>query len=466
MRIIPVILAGGSGTRLWPASRRLSPKQFLNLIGGLSLFQRTIVRVEALEETSQPIVLCGSEHRFMVAEQLREISSSAVVIVEPAPRSTAPAVAVAAFVSEPDDVLLVFPSDHYFSDESAFLAELKIAIMEAKSGHLITLGITPSFPHTGYGYIEKGSRRTSSYVVKKFVEKPSQTVAKSYIEDGNYLWNSGIFAFRANIYLEQLAKFRPDVHEICKRIPSKIQAEKDFSWIDENLFSACPSVSIDVAVMEMTSLSRVIPLDAGWTDLGDWGALLEVLPKDQDGNSISDGVMASGIKDTLVRSEGGRLIATLGLQNLVIVDTEDALLVADKGCLDEVRDIVAGIELDGGSEHHTHQKVHRPWGVYENKDRGDNHLVKRIIVNGKASLSLQKHEHRAEHWIVVRGIAEVSRDGETFLLRPNESTYIPVGSVHSLKNPKDESLELIEVQTGAHLSESDIVRLSDDYGRA
>jgi mannose-1-phosphate guanylyltransferase/mannose-6-phosphate isomerase len=459
-----VILAGGSGKRLWPMSRQQHPKQFLSLVSKLSLLQQTIIRIAGLE-AEKPIVLCGEDHRFLVAEQLRDIMVEATIVVEPISKGTAPATGIAASLSDPDSILLILPADHVIRDEAEFIKSVRAALLLADQGFLMTLGVVPESPNTEYGYIEKGQKRGAAYEVKGFVEKPSSARAQRYLETGNFLWNAGIFLFKSRDYLDALNEYHPEIAQICTEVSKRIEDRLDFCWLEKDLFDNCLSISIDVAVMERTNSAAVVPLSAGWSDIGSWGALWDYLPKEKLGNHFSEGVIALKSQNSLVKGGGGRLVAVLGISDLVVIDTEDAVLVASKESLPDLKELVGHIEKQGRTEHSIRQNVHRPWGRYETKDRGEKHLVKRICVNSKASLSLQKHNHRAEHWIVVKGVAEVTRNSETFLLQENQSTFLPIGSTHSLRNPGDEILEIIEVQTGSYLSEDDIVRLEDKYGR-
>ena len=464
--LVPVIMAGGSGTRLWPLSRSLYPKQFLPLVSDRTMLQETVLRLKGLE-TAPPVTICNEEHRFIVAEQLRAIDQLGSVILEPEGRNTAPAVALAAHVisSENDPLLLILAADHVIQNDVAFVDAIKKAIPLAKEGKLVTFGIVPQSAHTGYGYIERGQPNDSGFEVNKFVEKPSKETAQAYIDSEKYYWNSGIFLFRASRYLKELKTHRPDISASCISSLEGKTKDLDFVRINADEFLKCPEDSIDYAVMENTQDSVVVPLDAGWSDVGSWSALWDIDKKDNMGNSIHGDVIIENTRNCLVHGDE-RLIATLGLEDIVIVDTKDTVMVAHKDNVQDVKELVKKLKAGGRSEFKLHREVYRPWGKYDSIDNGERYQVKRITVNPGAKLSVQMHHHRAEHWIVVSGSAEVTKGDKTFLLAENESTYIPIGVIHALKNPGKTPLELIEVQSGSYLGEDDIVRFEDLYGRA
>ncbi|WP_220721011.1 mannose-1-phosphate guanylyltransferase/mannose-6-phosphate isomerase [Agarivorans litoreus] len=465
--ITPVIMAGGSGSRLWPLSRSLYPKQFLSLTSEYSMLQETIKRLDGVN-TNKPLVICNEEHRFVVAEQLRLLNQAVSILLEPVGRNTAPAVAIAAEAAkgEDDPLLLVLAADHVIQDAGVFRESLNKAIPLAQEGKLVTFGIVPNQAHTGYGYIQRGEAIAGSngFVVEKFVEKPDAETATGYVNSGEFYWNSGMFLFKASRYLQELESFRPDIASACSLAMEKTSLDLDFIRVDKAAFTKCPDESIDYAVMEHTKDAVVVPLDAGWNDIGAWSALWEVNTKDENGNtSLGDNILQS-TKNCLVHG-GERLIATVGLENTVIVDTKDALLVADKAHVQEVKAIVEKLKAEGRSEYENHREVYRPWGKYDSIGMGARDQVKRITVKPGGKLSIQKHHHRAEHWIVVSGTASVLRGEETHLITENESIYIPLGTIHALENPGKIPLEMIEVQTGSYLGEDDIVRYEDKYGR-
>lgn len=464
--LVPVIIAGGSGTRLWPLSRSLYPKQFLPLVSDKTMLQETVLRLNGLE-TAFPITICNEDHRFIVAEQLRAIDQLGPVILEPEGRNTAPAVALAAHVitEENDPLLLILPADHVINDAKAFVGAIEKAIPLANQGKLVTFGIIPQCAHTGYGYIECGQSIDNGFEVHKFVEKPNKKTAQSYIDSEKYYWNSGMFLFKGSCYLEQLKKHRPDISAACSASLKGRTIDLDFIRVNIDEFLNCPEDSIDYAVMEKTEDAVVVPLDAGWSDIGSWSALWGIDKKDDMGNSIRGDVILEDTKNCLVHGSE-RLIATLGLEDIVVVDTKDTVMVAHKENVQDIKKIVKKLKDDERYEFKVHREVYRPWGKYDSIDNGERYQVKRITVIPGAKLSVQMHHHRAEHWIVVSGTAEVTNGGKTFLLAENESTYIPVGVIHALKNPGKTPLELIEVQTGSYLGEDDIVRFEDLYGRA
>lgn len=465
--LVPVIMSGGSGTRLWPLSRQARPKQFLELIGQYSLLQQTMNRLQNIDKSS-PIIVCNEEHRFLVAEQLRQLQQNASIILEPVGKNTAPTVALAAFnivKQNPNAMLLVLAADHLIQNVEAFEQAVKTAKVCANDDFLVTFGIVPTKPETGYGYIEQGQPiNDETYQVVKFVEKPTEHQAQFYVDSGNYLWNSGMFLFKAKTYLAELKNYRPDIYKACEKAMSKAQPDMDFIRVDKEAFSACPVDSIDYAVMEKTDKAAVVPLDAGWTDIGSWSALWEVMEKDQQGNRLQGDVLAEQTTNSLVFATD-RLVTILGVDNLAIIETKDAVLVADKSKIQQVKNLVNKLQQTGRKEIVQHSEIHRPWGVYNAIDIGERYQVKRITVNPGAKLSLQKHHHRAEHWVIVKGTAKVTIGNETYLLTEDQSTYIPIGEIHSLENPGKIPLELIEVQSGAYLGEDDIIRLEDKYGR-
>ncbi|WP_428240995.1 mannose-1-phosphate guanylyltransferase/mannose-6-phosphate isomerase [Gynuella sp.] len=464
--ILPVIMAGGSGTRLWPLSRQLFPKQFNNLVGEYTMLQETAMRLSGLD-VEKPLTICNEEHRFIVAEQLRNIDRLGQIILEPEGRNTAPAIALAALAAvsrDKDSVLLVLAADHVIKDVPAFHAAVNSAAALAVTGDLITFGIVPTEAHTGYGYIRQGQSKADGFAVKQFVEKPNAQTAEEYVNSGEYLWNSGMFMFKAAQYLDELKVYRPDIFQACTEAVQHTSADLDFVRVDADAFKKCPDESVDYAVMENTERAVVIPMDAGWSDVGSWSSLWEINEKDDAGNVFHGDVLNLGSQNCLVQGED-RLVATLGLDDIVIVDTKDALLVAAKDRVQEVKEVVAKIKAEGRSHYHSHREVYRPWGQYDSIDSGARYQVKRITVKPGCKLSVQMHHHRAEHWIVVSGTAKVTNGDKTFLVTENQSTYIPVGEVHALENPGSIPLELIEVQSGSYLGEDDIVRFEDRYGR-
>ncbi|WP_315387400.1 mannose-1-phosphate guanylyltransferase/mannose-6-phosphate isomerase [uncultured Stenotrophomonas sp.] len=464
--ILPVILSGGSGTRLWPLSREAYPKQFLPLVGDVTMLQATWNRVAAIAG-APPIVVANQEHRFMAAEQLRECNvSPQALILEPIGRNTAPAIAIAALqalAAGDDALLLVLPSDHVVRNEAAFHAAVQQAAIAAEAGKLVTFGIVPTAPETGYGYI-KAQAGVGVRAVDRFVEKPDLATAEQYVASGEYFWNSGMFLFKASRYLQELEALQPAILAACRTALDKASRDSDFIRLDAEAFAASPNDSIDYAVMEKTADAAVVPLDAGWNDVGSWSALWEVSDKDADGNACHGDVIALDCRNSY--AYGNRLIAMVGLQDVVVVETDDAVFVGHKDRVQDVKEIVGQIKRDGRSEAAAHRKVYRPWGAYDSIDNGARFQVKRITVKPGATLSLQMHHHRAEHWIVVSGTAEVTRGEEVILLTENQSTYIPLGVTHRLKNPGKLPLELIEVQSGSYLGEDDIVRFEDQYGRS
>lgn len=462
--IVPVIMAGGSGTRLWPLSRARYPKQFLPLNSERSMLQETLLRVSGLP-VSESITICNEEHRFFVAEQLREIDALGKIILEPIGRNTAPAIGLAALSVDDDPLLLVLAADHVIKDTDAFTSAVRQAMPLAESGKLVTFGVIPSEPHTGYGYIEAGTNMGEGFEVASFKEKPDAQTAAQYLDAGGYYWNSGMFLFKASRYLQELKLFRADIHDACVESMAKVQLDLDFVRVDAEAFQRCPSDSIDYAVMEKTSDAVVVPLDAGWNDVGSWTSLWDLGDKDSMNNVVVGDVMLQDTSNSYVRATD-QLIAAVGVEDLVIVSTKDALMVAHKDRVQDAKLIAERLKSESRSEWELHREVYRPWGKYDSIDNGERYQVKRITVNPGAKLSVQKHHHRAEHWVVVSGTAKVTNGEKTFLLKENESTYIPIGTVHALENPGETPLEVIEIQTGSYLGEDDIVRLEDIYGRS
>lgn len=471
--IHPVIMAGGTGSRLWPLSRQLNPKQFLKLTDEhLSMLQLTVARLDGMD-SADPLLICNEEHRFLAAEQMRQSGyDDARIILEPCGRNTAPAIALAALQLSKatddhadDPLMLVLAADHLIQNVPAFQNGIAKAVPLAQQGKLVTFGIVPGHAETGYGYIQRGPELAEgSFTVNRFVEKPDQKTAEEYLSSGDYLWNSGMFMFGARSYLTELEKHRPDILAICQAAFDGASEDLHFTRINESIFAECPEDSVDYAVMEKTDNAAVVSLNAGWSDIGSWSALWEVSDKDQNGNTFTGDVIAHHTERTLVRAES-RLVATVGVEDLVIIETKDALLVAHKDKVQDVKKVVERIKGDGRHEHMNHREVYRPWGVYDSIDNGNRYQVKRITVKPGAKLSVQMHHHRAEHWIVVSGTAKVTNGEKTYLVTENQSTYIPIGQVHSLENPGVIDLELIEVQSGSYLGEDDIVRFKDLYGR-
>ncbi|MDH5444539.1 MAG: mannose-1-phosphate guanylyltransferase/mannose-6-phosphate isomerase [Gammaproteobacteria bacterium] len=475
MKIQPVILSGGSGTRLWPLSRELYPKQLLPLVSNDTMLQETVARLEGIDNVEAPIVVCNEEHRFMVAEQLRQIDNPASnIILEPKGRNTAPALNLAALVSTPETIMLIMPADHVILDIAAFQTAITEAASLADIDYLVTFGITPTGPETGYGYIKSGKKLDSSETavsINAFVEKPDLATAESYLASGDYFWNSGVFMMKASVWIDAINHFEPEMASSCKMAVEKGHKDQDFFRVDKETFANCPSNSIDYAVMEKLTdtgdapfKAAMVPLDAGWSDVGIWSALWAVGDKNEQGNVIKGEVFLLNTKNSLLFGQE-RLLVGIGLENTIVVETTDAVLVADKDHVQDVKKAVEWLKKEKRSEHLTHRRVYRPWGSYESIDVGERYQVKRITVNQGASLSLQMHHHRAEHWIVVKGTAKVTRNDETFLVSENESTYIPIGATHRLENEGAIPLEMIEVQSGSYLGEDDIVRFEDKYGR-
>lgn len=468
--IIPVILAGGSGTRLWPLSRECHPKQLLPLVNEKTMLQNTLLRVQGLQGVAAPIVVCTEEHRFLVAEQIRAIGGAATIIIEPVGRDTAPAVAVAALEAvrqNEDAVLLVLPADHVIGNEENFAEAVSRGVTCAAQGHPVTFGIVPQSPHTGYGYIKKGEvigkEEPPVFAVDCFVEKPSLEKARQYLDQG-YLWNSGMFLFQGAGFLTTLKEFEPVMADCVARAYGARTHDLDFIRLDSEAFSASPANSVDYAVMERVRDTVVVPLDCAWSDVGSWEALWEIGEQDKNGNIFIGNVLAEEVTGSYIHA-GESLVAAIGLSNLIIVETKDALLVAAKDRTQEVKTIVKRLKLEKREEIRLHKKVFRPWGSYECVDCGERFQAKRIMVNPGATLSLQRHFHRAEHWVVVKGTAHITNGDQAIILTENQSTYIPLGTKHRLENPGTIPLEIIEIQTGSYLGEDDIERFEDLYGR-
>ncbi|MBV8133891.1 MAG: mannose-1-phosphate guanylyltransferase/mannose-6-phosphate isomerase [Alphaproteobacteria bacterium] len=469
--IYPVVLSGGSGTRLWPMSRTLYPKQLLTLLGRDSLLQQTVRRVANEGRFAAPLLVANEEHRFIIAEQLREIAVVPLsLLLEPVGRNTAPAVCVAALAlseSDPDPLMLVMPSDHTIGDSRAFLAAVELAAAAARSGALVSFGIAPERAEIGYGYIRRGGTLEAEgvFTVAEFVEKPGPEQAKQYLASGEYCWNSGIFLFPARLYIDELERLRPDMVAACRRALAEGRRDSDFIRLDKDAFSACDSDSIDYAVMEKTRCAALVPVAMGWSDIGSWDALWEMSAKDRDGNSIEGNVLAEDTRNCYLRSEAG-LVAAIGIEDLVVVGTADAVMVAPRRRTQDVKKLVARLISERRDEADALPTVHRPWGSFTSLHNGHRVQVKHIIVKPGGKLSLQMHHHRAEHWIVVQGTAKIRRGEEEMMLSEDQSTYIPLGTAHRLENPGKIPLHLIEVQSGSYLGEDDIIRLEDSYGRS
>lgn len=463
--LLPVIMAGGSGSRLWPLSRTLYPKQFLSLISKATMLQETVKRLDKIDH-QDPLFICNEEHRFIVAEQLRlgGLDNSGIIL-EPVGRNTAPAIALAALkaLADGDDpLLLVLAADHIIQNTDAFLASIQYAIVEAEKGSLVTFGIVPLKPETGYGYIRRGVQISdNAYKVNAFVEKPDLMTAQEYIATNEFYWNSGMFLFKASRYLAELEKYSPEILRVCQSAFNSNRIDLDFIRLNEALFSSCPDDSIDYAVMEKTQDAVVVPMDANWSDVGSWSSLWEVNPKDSDGNAIRGDVITQNTVNSYIYSQH-KLVATVGIEDLIVVETKDAVLVAHKDKVQDVKGIVDQLKAANREEYLQHREVYRPWGTHDEIAEGDRFHVKHVMVKPGERTATQMHYHRAEHWVVVKGTAKVTNGDKTFLLSENESTYIPIGVPHSIENPGQIPLELIEVRSGAYLSENDVVRL-DDY---
>lgn len=468
-KIYPTIMAGGTGSRLWPLSRETYPKQFIRLCGQFSMLQATINRLYTLNNMGSPLIICNEDHRFVVAEQLREINQLANnIILEPIGRNTAPAIALAALQiikHDPNGILLILAADHVINDDTKFCAAVNQAIIYAEQEKLVTFGVEPTYPETGYGYIKKGEKfGETGFIVDKFVEKPNEKLAETYLNTKNYLWNSGIFLFKASVYLEQLNHYRPDMVKKCQQAMNHTAQDKDFIRIDKQIFSQCKSESIDYAVMEQTTEAVVVPLNTVWSDVGSWSSLWNISEKEQNNNVICGDVIAIDSNNNYLRSED-KLIATVGINNLAVIETKDAVLVMDKAQSQNVKKVVDELKRLNRKEYLIHRQVFRPWGAYDSLDKGKRYHVKNIRVKPGEKLSLQMHYHRAEHWVVVSGTAEVVIDDKIQYITENQSVYIPLGAKHSLANPGKIDLEIIEVQSGSYLEEDDIVRFQDRYGR-
>jgi mannose-1-phosphate guanylyltransferase/mannose-6-phosphate isomerase len=471
--LTPVILSGGAGTRLWPLSRELYPKQLLPLTGTRTMLQQTVLRLDGLT-TAAPVVVCNEAHRFLVAEQLRQLHiTPKATVLEPFGRNTAPAIALAARAAlkglagdtnAVDPVLLVLPADHVIRDVAAFQQAVRDALAAAEAGQLVTFGVIPSSPETAYGYIQRGEPSGTAFRIARFVEKPNSERAREFVQSGDYYWNSGMFVFRARRYLQELQRFQPEMARICEAAFRNAQADLDFTRIAAPSFEACPADSIDYAVMEKTADAVVVPLSAGWSDVGSWSALHEASEADAHGNVIHGDVVLEDTRDSYLYSES-RLVAAVGVRDHVVVETKDAVLVAPKNRVQDVKKLVQLLKERGRYEHSLHREVFRPWGSYDSIESGGRFQVKRLKIKPGASLSLQMHHHRAEHWVVVAGTARITRGEDVFLLEENQSTYIPIGTKHRIENPGMIPLEIIEVQSGSYLGEDDIVRFADVYGR-
>lgn len=471
--MIPVILSGGSGTRLWPLSRAKKPKQFLPLLNEKSMLQNTLLRLKGLTDMQSPMIICNEDHRFMVAEQLRELATAQpTILLEPVGRNTAPAIAVAALQAMSDGtdpLLLILAADHAIKDIPAFHRAVELAIPAAEQGKLVTFGIVPTCAHTGYGYIRRADSAKDALppqvaAVAQFYEKPDHATAKQFVDSGDYFWNSGMFLFKASRFLAELQQFAPAIISAAEQALAAAAKDLDFIRLDKAAFAASPSDSIDYAVMEKSTNAAMVALDAGWSDVGSWDALWDVMAKDERGNACRGDVLLEQCNNSYVNAEE-RLVAVIGLDDVVVVETKDAVLVASKAHIQGVKNIVAKLQSYGRSEVDLHREVFRPWGKYDAIDHGNRYQVKHITVKPGAKLSVQMHHHRAEHWVVVSGSALVRNGDKEFMVTENESTYIPVGVIHSLENPGKIALELIEVQSGSYLGEDDIVRFEDKYGR-
>ncbi|BBV65278.1 mannose-1-phosphate guanylyltransferase/mannose-6-phosphate isomerase [Kluyvera ascorbata] len=468
MKILPVVMAGGSGTRLWPLSRSFYPKQFLSLVDDTTLLQATLLRLNSLE-CAPPLIISNNQHRFIVAEQLCQAGIADFdIILEPVGRNTAPAIALAAFhalKNGDDPIMLILAADHVIQNTKAFCSSITLAQTQAEKGKMVTFGIVPSRAETGYGYIRQGEAVAKSvYKVNEFVEKPDLVTAETYLRDGHYLWNSGMFMFRASVYLAELERFRPDIFNACKLAMAGATVDLDFIRLEKDVFSACPDDSVDYAVMEKTKHSVVVPMDAQWCDVGSWNSLWEISSKDCNGNVTHGDVINHNGSNNYIYAENS-LVATIGVDDLVVIQTKDALLIAKQDSVQDIKKIVDVLKHENRIEHLRHREEYRPWGRYDSVDQGGRYQVKRITVKPGERISTQMHYHRAEHWVVVSGTARVTRGDDIFLVSENESTFIPVGVVHTLENPGKVPLEVIEIQSGTYLGSDDIVRFDDKYGR-
>jgi mannose-1-phosphate guanylyltransferase / mannose-6-phosphate isomerase len=465
--LIPVILSGGSGTRLWPLSRELYPKQLLPLVGERTMLQETVHRLTGLDAAA-PIIVCNDAHRFLVAEQLRQLDKAPqAIILEPVGRNTAPAIALAALKAPADALLLVLPADHVIRDVAAFQAAIKTAMSAARTGKLVTFGIVPTAPETGYGYIRQGQGDGGNpgvFPIAEFIEKPDGPRAEQFLKEGGYYWNSGMFLFQAGRYMQELERYAPDIARAARAALAAAQPDLDFVRVDKTAFEACRSDSIDYAVMEKTRGAVVVPLVAGWSDVGSWSALHDALPADSNGNVARGDVLIEDSSGCYFYA-GSRLVSAVGMKDHVVIETKDAVLVAPKDRVQDVKKLVARLKAEGRYEHSLHREVYRPWGSYDSIDAGTRFQVKRLTIKPGAQLSLQLHHHRAEHWIVVSGTARITCGEKVFLLEENQSTYIPIGVRHRIENPGKIPLHVIEVQSGSYLGEDDIVRFEDRYGR-
>jgi mannose-1-phosphate guanylyltransferase/mannose-6-phosphate isomerase len=466
--LIPVILSGGSGSRLWPLSRTLLPKQFLPLVSERSMLQDTVSRLHGIPDATAPIVVCSNDHRFLAADQLQRIGVTAIAqILEPEGRNTAPAVAVAAMAAmehEPESIILVLAADHLIRNEEAFRAAVQRAVVQAGAGKLVTFGIVPDAPETGYGYIERGAGADGCFEVTRFVEKPDAAHAREFVDSGRFYWNSGMFMFGARRYLKELEKFRPDILKASRDSWEARDQDLDFCRLGEQAFINCPSDSIDYAVMEKTRDASVVEADIGWSDIGSWSSLWQATEADAAGNVTSGDIHLEDVRGSYIRADS-RMVAVIGVDDMVIVETADAILVTKKEHAQKVKNVTDALKAAQRDEYLVHKRVYRPWGYYEGLDSGERFQVKRIMVEPGKKLSLQMHRRRAEHWVVVSGKAKVTHGDETFVLSENESTYIPVGMRHRLENIGTTPLHLIEVQSGSYLGEDDIERFEDDYKR-
>lgn len=472
--VVPIILSGGTGSRLWPLSRELNPKQFLSLVSENSMLQETLVRLQGnstVSTESDPVIVCNDAHRFLAAEQLRQINyQNPAIILEPEGRNTAPAICVAALhliAQNQDPIMLILPADHVISDGDSFHQTLAQGAELAEKGKLVTFGIFADSPETGYGYIQQGEmidKTNNAFLISRFVEKPDKQTALSYIDSGDYLWNSGMFMFKSSVFIQELEKYQPEMVKCCRQALKLAKNDCDFIRLDAASFISSPADSIDYAVMEKTEHAIVIPLDANWSDVGSWDALWEIGKKDSQGNVCHGDLILEQVNNSYIHADY-RLVAAIGMENCIIIETADAILVADKNQAQKVKSIVQTLKSQKRDEAILHQRVYRPWGSYETLDEELRFKVKRIIVNPGSTLSLQMHHHRAEHWVIVRGTAKITQGNKEFILTEDQSTYIPLGTTHRLENPGVIPLEIIEIQSGSYLGEDDIIRFSDQYGR-